>query len=307
MDKLETWTLLIATPIRIVHFLLYPFAAVAYRLSRGIAWLFGIKQIMKEDISRNEEELRLIVSASEQDGEIDQLESTLIDNVFEFTDSVARDVMVPRQDMACLYTDDTLDDNLETVRTVIHTRYPLCNQDKDHVIGVIHVRDLLDIDKSNGAFDLTTIMRDFLIIPESMRSDKILELMKDKRVQIAIVTDEYGGTTGLVTLEDLLEEIVGEIQDEEEPLEPEEIVELPDGNFEFDGEVLLDEVADRLQIDFDKDMEEDTIGGYVFSLLGRKPEVGDEVWNSGWRFEVLKMDHFRIARLRAVQLKQDKA
>ena len=204
----------------------------------------------------------------------------MIGNVFDFADRVAREVMVPRQDMVCLFLDDTLAENMAVVRSSHHTRYPLCMEDKDQVVGTLHVRDLLKIKPGQTTFDLRRLMRPIVVIPED------------------------GGTAGLITMEDLVEEIVGDIQDEHEAQEPPDVLQLPDGRIEFDGMVLLDDVAEQLPIVFD-DPEEDTIGGYVFGLLGRKPEIGDAVEISGYSFKVLRTEGFRVVRVLAAKLPQE--
>ena len=257
-----------------------------------------------EDMARSEDELRRIVSASEQEGEIVHIESSMIDNVFDFADRVAREVMVPRQDMVCLFTDDSLAENLATVRGSRHTRYPLCDEDKDHVLGTIHVRDLLAIRDGVKDFDLRRLMRPLVVIPEAMPISKALPLMQQRHVQMVLVADEYGGTAGLITMEDLVEEIVGEIQDEHEAQEPDAVVALENGAYEFDGMVLLDEITEILGIEFEEP-EEDTIGGYVFGLLGRKPEVGDPVILGDYCFKVVEVEGFRVLRLSAVPLKTE--
>ncbi len=252
----------------------------------------------KEHIAKNEDELRRIVSVSERVGKIDHVESSMIDNVFDFADRVAREVMVPRQDMKCLFTDDTLAENMAVVRDSHHTRYPLCVEDKDQVIGTIHVRDLINIKEGANDFDLRRLMRPIVVIPEAMPIPRALRLMQQRHVQMVLVADEYGGTAGLITMEDLVEEIVGEIQDEHEAEEPENVVKLSHGKYEFDGMVLLDDITDILSIKFDEP-EEDTIGGYVFGILGRKPVPGDTVTLGNYTFKVLKTDGFRVVRLLA--------
>ncbi len=162
--------------------------------------------------------------------------------------------------------------------------------------------DLDDDDDPN--FDLQTRMRNIVVVPEGMSTAKVLQTMQHKRIQIAVVADEYGGTAGLVTMEDLLEEIVGDIQDEHDADEVEEILRLGDDAYEFDGLVLLDEVSGLLHIEFEEP-EEDTIGGFVFGLLGRKPEEGDKVAAGGWRFEVMEAEGFRVTRVKATRLPED--
>lgn len=244
------------------------------------------------------------MSASERHGQIDHVEGSMIGNVFDFADRVAREVMVPRQDMVCLFLDDTLVENMAVVRSSHHTRYPLCMEDKDQVVGTLHVRDLLKLKPGQTTFDLRRLMRPIVVIPEAMPVPKALRLMQQRHVQMVLVADEYGGTAGLITMEDLVEEIVGDIQDEHEAQEPPDVLQLPDGSIEFDGMVLLDDVAEQLPIVFD-DPEEDTIGGYVFGLLGRKPEIGDVVEISGYSFKVLRTEGFRVVRVLATKLPQE--
>lgn len=292
-------------PVIFFHYFFYPVVLVSSKASLAMQNLMHIAK-PAEDIARSEDELRRIVSASEQEGEIDHIESSMIDNVFDFADRVAREVMVPRQDMVCLFTDDSLAENLATVRGSRHTRYPLCDEDKDHVIGTIHVRDLLAIRGGVQSYDLRRLMRPLVVSPEAMPISKALTLMQQRHVQMVLVADEYGGTAGLITMEDLVEEIVGEIQDEHEAQEPDDVVALENGAYEFDGMVLLDEITEILGIEFEEP-EEDTIGGYVFGLLGRKPEVGDPVVLGDYCFKVLQVEGFRVLRLSAVPLKSSPA
>jgi len=241
----------------------------------------------------------MIVSASRRGGVLDQMESELIDNVFDFADRMAREIMIPRRDMVCLFVDDPYEDNLRVVMETAHTRYPLCREDKDHVLGMVHIRDLMNY---NGAChenpELTSVMREVLMVPEGMSVAKLLQLMRHKRIHLAVVVDEYGGTAGLVALEDVIEEIVGAIQDEhDKPVEP-EIQRMPDGTFQFDGGVVLDDVLKLLNIRLDEH-EEDTLGGYIFGVLGRQPVKGDRVEIGDYQFKVLKTDGFRILRVLA--------
>lgn len=275
--------------------LLYPVGAACNSLGKSI---LNYLDVDTRHETHSEDELRQIVSASEQGGVLDHVESRMIDNVFDFADRVAREVMVPRQDMVCLFADDSLSENMQVVKENGHTRYPLCEEDKDHIIGMVHIRDLMNLHAQDEGFDLRTIMRVIEVVPESMSIAKILQIMQQKHIQMVAVADEYGGTAGLVTMEDLLEEIVGDIQDEHDSDEP-EISRLEDGSYEFDGLVLLDEVTEILNIAFDEP-EEDTIGGFVFGLLGRQPEKGDKVSFDGYDFEVLASTGFRVLRVRVV-------
>lgn len=302
IQRTENMVLLTVWPLYIFHKIGYP----VITLFDHTAWFFlkmlGVKPANEADLAHSEEELRMIVSASHRGGVLNQMESDLIDNVFDFADRLAREVMVPRQDIVCLFVDDSYEENLKVVRETHHTRYPLCVEDKDHIIGMIHLRDLMDLELGNAAKkDIQTIMREMLVVPEGMSVAKLLQLMRRKRMHLAVVVDEYGGTAGLVAMEDIIEEIVGDIQDEHDDIVQAEIQRLPDGDYEFDGRVLFDDVAQLLNINFD-DHEEDTIGGYIFGVLGRRPEVGDEVNIGEYVFSVLQVNGFRVVRVKAISL-----
>ena len=297
-DNVEQIIVHLGAPLRMIYLLTYPLVGIAFWIAKGIARLFGVKYTQEEDISRSEEELREIVSASEKEGELDSAERTLIYNVFEFNDTVAREVMVPRQDMVCVYVDDTPEEIRNLIHSSHHTRFPVCEEDKDHILGIFHVRDLLNADLRND-FDIRSLLRKTIMVPEGMNALRVLQTMQKQRVHLAVVVDEYGGTAGLVTLEDLLEEIVGDIQDEYDEPEIPEVMTLKDGSFDLDGEMPLDDISDLLHLSFEEEDEDDTLGGYIFSRLGRKPEEGDEIERDNWKFTVLKMDQFRIERVKA--------
>ncbi|PWM77835.1 MAG: hypothetical protein DBY32_08070 [Phascolarctobacterium sp.] len=302
LAHVERAAMMIAYPLIFFYYLMYPLVIFFNNASHAVLKLLKMDKVPVEDISRSEEELRMIVSASERGGKLDHMESRLLDNVFDFADRVAREVMVPRQDMVCLYVEDSFEKNIQKVLATRHTRYPLCEEDKDHVLGVIHVRSLLNVsDEDKASFDIRSRMNSLTVVPESMEISKVLQTMQQKRVQLVVVADEYGGTAGLVTMEDLLEEIVGDIQDEHDEDKEEEVVHRADGTYEFAGIVLLDDIQDFLHIKFEEP-EEDTIGGLVFGLLERKPEIGDKIEVDGWCFEVLRTEGFRVTRVRASKL-----
>lgn len=302
IQRAESLALLAVWPLYVFHRIGYPIIVLFHHTARGILSLLGLKAANEADLAHSEDELRMIVSASHRGGILDQMESELIDNVFDFADRLAREVMVPRQDMICLFTEDSFIDNMKVVRETGHTRYPVCAEDKDHVIGMVHIRDLMDLDMcATEDKDLRTVMREILVVPEGMSVAKLLQFMRKKRTHLAIVADEYGGTAGLVALEDVLEEIVGDIQDEHDTEGDTEIRRFPDGCYEFDGRVLLDDVAELLNIRLEEP-DEDTIGGYIFGFLGRRPEVGDKVDIGDYTFEVLQVNGFRVVRVKAVPL-----
>ena len=207
--------------------------------------------------------------------------------------------MVPRQDVECIFVEDGFEEAMKVVRSTSHTRYPLCLEDKDHIIGLVHIKDLME--RPNQAMkDLRNIKRDILTVPEVMKLSTLLQYMRTRRIYQAIVVDEYGGMVGLVGLEDIIEELVGDIQDEHESHLP-ATMSYSDGSFEFDGKVLVDEVSEMMDVNIE-DSDSDTIGGYIFGLLERTPIVGDTVDAYGYIFEVIKMQGYRISRLRVTPL-----
>lgn len=247
-----------------------------------------------------EDEIRCIVEESHRGGRLNSLENTLIKNSFDFFDLDARDVMIPRNKMVVLDFDDTM----ETMRSIIsrthHTCYPVCVDDKDDILGFIHVKDFLESLLRNE-YNIKRIMREILIVPEIMPAAGLLRLMKNRRIYLAVVVDEYGGTSGLVTLDDLLEELVGEMPQTENPA-PAEIMKVDDNHYEFDGTVILEDVFETLELELPGEERNNTIGGFVFSHLERIPKVGDQFIFNHWIFTVLRMEGFRVVRLSAERM-----
>lgn len=279
---------------------LMPFILFGNWLGRAILAGRGLDVTNEIDMAHSEDEIRMLVTASHKEGKIDQVESELIGNVFDFADRLAKEIMVPRQDIVCLYTEDTMSQHMQTIRQSRHTRYPLCEDDKDHVLGLVHIKDIMDL-YIHKRSNLNLIKRPILMVPEIMPASKLLQLMRTRRTYLAMVVDEYGSTVGLIGLEDILEELVGTIQNEHTQ-EKEEIQPLPDGAYEFAGTVLLEDVEELLHIPVEDDVDTDTIGGYVFNALGHTPKVHDEVTIGMYRFTVLEMQRFRIVRLKAEPL-----
>ena len=277
-----------------------PLIAVGNWIAKLILQRHDMEVTNEIDMAHSEDEIRMLVTASHKEGKIDQVESELIGNVFDFADRLAKEIMVPRQDIVCLYTEETMAQYLKTIRQSRHTRYPLCEEDKDHVLGLVHIKDLMD-SYIHRQSNLRQIKRPILMIPEIMPVSKLLQLMRTRRTYLAMVVDEYGSTVGLIGLEDILEELVGNIQNEH-TTEKEEIQPLADGVYEFAGTVLLEDVEELLHLPIEEDVDTDTIGGYVFNLLGHTPSPQDTVTIGSYRFIVLEVQRFRIARLKAVPI-----
>lgn len=300
LQKPEQILILFGKPLDIYYGLTSIFSRFINYCTKKVVQLMGIQKAEMSDILHTGTELRLLVNASVQGGVLNSIESDLIDNVFDFSERTAREVMVPRQDIVCLYTNRSFEENWQKIRESGFTRYPLSSTDKDNITGIVHLRDLLWVLRDN--YDLTSaaldeIKRPVPIVPAGMSVANILQNMQREHAQLSIVADEYGGTAGLVTMEDLLEEIVGDIQDEHDH-EESSVVKCADGDYEFNGLMLMEEVAEILGIEV-SERDEDTVGGYVFGLLGRKPKLNDRVEISNYEFVIKQTRGFRVVRVRA--------
>jgi CBS domain containing-hemolysin-like protein len=243
----------------------------------------------------SEEELRLLLAESHRTGALSSSKRKLLENVFDYTHRSAKHIMVPRAEIVYLTLRKSLAENLDIIRNNQHTRYPLCEMDIDHVVGMIHTKDLLQpAEGLRESRDLLRLKREILFVPETRPLELLQRDFQQRRVHMALVVDEYGSTSGLVTLEDILEEIVGEIQDEFDA-EPPKMESTGDG-YVVDGLVLLDEIAERLGPDVPEN-ESNTLGGFVIARLGRIPRVGDVVRLDGYDVKVVEMKGRRVSKL----------
>ena len=236
---------------------------------------------------------------SHKQGLVDDTEVDFVDNVFDFTELSVREIMVPRTDMICLYMDKSYEENLQTMLEEQMTRYPICNEDKDHIIGFLHVKDLIGWRmegnrQRNPNFE--KLARKVFVVPESMDVTLLLKMMQKNRSQMAIVVDEFGGTAGMVTIEDIIEEIVGDIQDEFDEEERAEIEQRDENLFSVDAKILLEELEDEFDIKIE-DEDVDTIGGWLSDKLGGEPRVGQTESYNGSSFYVEEVDGVRITRV----------
>ena len=227
--------------------------------------------------SVSEEQLRALMDISEEKGAMEADEKEMIENVFDFNDTVAEDVMVHRTDMVMVWTGDTDEEIMETIRSSGLSRFPVYEEDADDIVGILSTRDYLLNARRASPKPLKELLRAAYFIPESVRADVLFRDMQSKKVHMAIVVDEYGGTSGLVTMEDLLEEIVGNIYDEFDPQEDQEIIQLEPNLWRISGSAELEDVAEALEMEFPEDEESDTLGGLVFDQLSVIPEDGSKV------------------------------
>ncbi|MGM9582480.1 MAG: hemolysin family protein, partial [Phascolarctobacterium sp.] len=208
----------------------------------------------------------------------------------------ASDIMVPRTDMICLYLEDPIEENIQTALDERMTRYPICEEDKDHIIGFLHIKDLLRDLNAGQKPDLRALARDVLLVPESLPISKLLKMLQKHRSQLAVLIDEYGGTAGMVTVEDILEEIVGEIQDEFDEERP-EVEDKGNKTYSVDGKMLLDDVNDVFELALDTE-NCDTIGGWLYAQIDYPPKVGQKVKTPEAEFTIEEIAKMRITRVK---------
>ena len=293
-ERVALW---LAWPMRVFQLLFAPALWFLARSSSGILRLLGVRADTTE-LAHSEQELRLLLAESHRLGEITAEKRKLLENIIDYTDRTAKHVMIPRADIAYLSLARSLDENLAVISQTSHTRFPLGTLDIDHVVGMIHVKDLfLRRAELRTSEDLLPLKREILFVPETRSLDALQRDFQQRRTHMAIVVDEYGGTAGLITLEDVIEEIVGDIQDEFDR-EPPRVQETPQG-LVFDGLTLIEDAADRLAVTFPASPEVSTLGGFVTERLGKIPRQGDRVTIPGLDLTVVEMRGRRVTKILA--------
>ena len=288
-------TLWSVVPLRIFYLVTYPAIWTFNFLADGLLRLFGIRPAQEGELAVGEEELRHIL-ADEHESQLTAEKRELLDNVFELSDRIARHVMVPRSEVVYLDLLKSVEENLEIARHSGHTRFPLCQEDLDHVHGIVHIKDLFRA--ADPPASLEDVKRDTFFVPETVSLDEVLRRMRTERIHMSAVLDEYGGISGILTLENIIEEIVGEIQDEfdyERPL----VTKEADDSYLVLGSILIRDLEDELGIDIASgEREEDTIAGAVLSELGRRAKLGDKVSVGPLDIEVREIEGNRITSVR---------
>jgi CBS domain containing-hemolysin-like protein len=286
-------------PERLLDILLRVFHPIAKLLTPMTAIVLGVMGTRRDgdDSSEDAEALTASGEGQQSEGTISQEEGReLLQSIVDFTETVVREVMTPRPDIVAIRSDATLQDLRTLFREEQYSRVPVYRDSLDNILGVVFVKDLVAL-PPGAEPALTTLMRSAYFVPESKRVSDLLKEMQRRQLQLAIVVDEYGGTAGLVSVEDLLEEIVGEIRDEYD-VESETVVDEGGGTFVFSGKVSVDEVRDRLGVAIEREGFE-TVGGYLLSHLGRMPYVGELIEVDELAFEVLEVERRRITKVRA--------
>ncbi|MBR2775044.1 MAG: HlyC/CorC family transporter [Selenomonadaceae bacterium] len=285
----------IALPMLIFWKVMYPFVWLLNRTASFVSHHLGLN-VSEGEVAHNPEEIRLLMKESRKQGLVDDTEVDFVDNVFDFTERNVREIMVPRPDMVCLYLNKTYEENLATILEEEMTRYPICDEDKDHIVGFLHIKDLTNVlIQGKRKPSLKKLARKVFFVPESMDVSVLLETMQKNRSQLAIVVDEYGGTAGMVTIEDIVEEIVGDIQDEFDEERP-DAEKREDNLYSIDAKMLLEELEDEFGIKID-DEDVDTVGGWLNDKLGGEPRVGQSAAFEGNTFYVEEVEGLRITRV----------
>jgi len=293
----EGTALIVAAPVRVFFIVMRPLIWFLEACTEIVLRWLGQKPPGADDDVLSEAELRMLVSRSTQHGEIEQQEQEMLYKVFDFADKEAKDVMVPRPEVVALSIDLPPEQCLEAVMDSPFTRYPVYRESLDNVVGILHVRDLFRALRDRGMHEVKVedIIRPAHIVPETKDLAALLAEFRRANQHMAIVVDEYGDMEGIVTLEDLLEEIVGDIEDEFD-LPDESVEQIDEDNVIIEGTFPIDDFNERFQTAL-SDEDYHTMAGFVFGLLGRQPEAGDTIMHDGMRFDVLEVEGSRILKL----------
>ena len=291
-EKIAMYT---ALPLIVFYNVTFPIMWAFNHSTSLVLKAFGVSLVDEHEAAHTDEEIKLLVEESYNHGLIDKTELTFIDNIFDFSEKTVKEIMIPRTDMECIYIEDSFDDIIAFTLDEQLTRYPVCKDNKDNVIGFIHIKDLYKQKIQGTSQKIEDIIREIKFVPESLSIGELLKVFKMEKVQMAIIIDEYGGTFGLVTIEDILEEIVGEIQDEFDE-EANEIIKNEDGTYLVEGKVLIEDAIELLDIEMEVE-NIDTIGGWIYSELDSYPKVNDKIVYENYEFIVLECDSKRISKV----------
>ena len=293
----ETTALIVSTPVRWFFIVLRPLIWVLEHSSNRALLVLGLESPGEERTALSEAELKMLLDRSTKSGELEAQEQEMLYKVFDFADKEVSEVMVPRPDVVAISIDLPPEECLAAVIDSPYTRYPVYRETLDNVVGILHVRDLFSalVDRGIANVEVEEIVRDAYIVPETKDLAAMLTEFRRTNQHMAIVVDEYGAMQGIVTLEDLLEEIVGEIEDEFD-LPDESIERIDDDTIRIAGTFPIDDFNEQFGTELEAD-DYHTVGGFVFGLLGRAPEPGDSIDFQGLRFDVLEVEGSRILKL----------
>ena len=307
----ERWALRTAPVLVWFYRITYPIMWVFNALTTGAVRLAGHDPENDHD-AYTDEEIMWLIDESTESGLIDPVQNEYVDNIFDIGDKDAEAIMTPRMDLICLDLEDSLEENLQHIRNYKFTRYPVCRGSKDRIVGFVHVKDLYTARSSAEEVEDLRI-RPIEAVPEGISVSKLLALLQRKHTKIAVVVDEHGGTSGIVTMSDIMEQIVGSMPDEYKHGDDDSVVEIAPGNYLIDGSMPVDEVVELIGFEPEEASECETAGGLLLALFDRIPDEGDEVWAQleeegedlpRAHFTVVEMDKLRIDKIRVSIPKQ---
>jgi CBS domain containing-hemolysin-like protein len=307
LQRPEQTSVVVARPTRWFLRIFRPVIYVMNSIGNAVVRLAGFEPVSSHSQVHSAEELEMLVRSSTEAGFLQQSEEQLLRRVFDFSDIHVEAVMQPRVEIDAIAVDTPLREIIEKVSTQHHSRYPVYEESIDKVVGILHAKDLFDVlvkrpellTNPDASFDIVTVLRDPLFMPTSVSVDKVLEEMQRSKTHFAVIVDEYGGMAGVATMEDILEQLVGEVQDE---FDVEEVPIKASGDIAVvDGLVSLDEMIDRFS-DPGDEAQSVTIGGYVAERLDRIPVIGDRISFGDYELVVEEMDGMRVSKLRVIRL-----
>ncbi|MCE4956436.1 hemolysin family protein [Macrococcoides caseolyticum] len=301
IQKAEAVTLAFSKPIIFFYRILYPFIWLLNGSARLLLRLIGIQPVGEHELTHTEEELRMLLADSYQSGEININELKVINNAFEFDEKIAREVMTPRNEVIAIDIQSNIVNVIQMIQQERYTRYPVYEGDKDNIVGYVHIKDFIDLTLQDIRFvqekQLTDYIHPVMREIETVSLTKLLHKMKADRVHLAILMDEYGGTSGLVTIEDIIEELVGEIRDEFDADEKEKLIKINDNHYRMHSSVLIGDVEKLLGVQFDVD-NVDTIGGWMLSFID---ENKNEIYHDDYLFKIIKKEGNHIEEIEVMK------
>ena len=296
-DKLAN---LLAKILDIVIKIIYPITFVFLQMTKFIIKVLSLK---KEEIFDSEEELKMLAEIGEEEGTLKQTESDMIQSVFEFKNKLIKEILTPRVDVVALNSTDSLDSAMDMIIEKKYSKIPIYKESIDNIRGILYAKDIIPyLIGSRPKIDILKLAREPYFVPETKPIDELLEEFKQKKTNIAVVVDEWGGTSGIITLEDVVEEVMGELSD---PFDSEEyeIIKQKDGSIIVDGSIKIYDLEENLEIDFPDDREYDTLAGLILDLTGDIPKKGQVVTFEKYSFKVIKLDSNRIDKIEINQNK----
>ncbi len=292
----ETLIAIFVGPLQILRVVLSPITKISHGIDAVFRQASGTPT---SDSQLLEDEILSVVEEGEKEGIVDVQEREMIESVIQFRDTTTGQIMTPRPEMVAIELPTSLEAIKQTIESTGHSRIPVYERTLDHVVGILYARDLLRfIGENAGQFDVRAVVRPALYVPETKPLRDLLQEFRLQNVHISIVLDEYGGTTGLVTIEDILEELVGDISDEHEPTEPAMLERLSDQSWDVDARVYVDELNRTLGVALPEDAGFDTLGGFITTSLGRIPTTGTTFDHAGVKYTILQAEPHRVNRVR---------